>query len=193
MHGALKSGSQFSVPVHFNLLASNAGLVSQLSTQIPIKKRSFSASINPRRTGPGRGLQGRGRGFDMGSITVPDRSLQRQKKPSVTHVFCKLRSSFSLSRQRSRVRAPSSPPFIPEELIGIGGINRGAKGPLKCVPFAPRFTCCPYIRLQVSWRSELRVRLRFRLGRKDKRHNRRLGRLLCWRNCLGIDIERRSQ
>jgi hypothetical protein len=36
----------------------------------------------------GRGLQGRGRGFDMGSITVPDRSLQRQKKPSVTLVFC---------------------------------------------------------------------------------------------------------
>ena len=35
----------------------------------------------------------------MGSITVPDRSLQRQKKPSVTLVFCKLRPSFSLSRQ----------------------------------------------------------------------------------------------
>jgi hypothetical protein len=49
----------------------------------------------------GRGLQGRGRGFDMGSITLPDRSLQRQKKPSVTLVFCKLRPSFSLSRQRS--------------------------------------------------------------------------------------------
>jgi hypothetical protein len=47
------------------------------------------------------GLQGRGRGFDMGSITVPDRTLQRQKEPSVTLVFCKLRPSFSLSRQRS--------------------------------------------------------------------------------------------
>jgi hypothetical protein len=46
----------------------------------------------------GRGLQGRGRGFDMGSITVPDRALQRQEKPSVTLVFCKLRPSFSLSR-----------------------------------------------------------------------------------------------
>ena len=45
----------------------------------------------------GQGL-GRGRGFDMGSITVPDRSLQRQKEPSVTLVFCKLRPSFSLSR-----------------------------------------------------------------------------------------------
>src|SRR6266700_4186373 len=51
--------------------------------------------------GWGRGLQGRGRGFDMGSITVPDRSLQRQKKPSVTLVFCKLRPSFSLSRRYS--------------------------------------------------------------------------------------------
>lgn len=28
----------------------------------------------------GRGLQGRGRGFDMGSITVPHRTLQRQKE-----------------------------------------------------------------------------------------------------------------
>ena len=35
----------------------------------------------------GRGLQGRGRGFDMGLITTPDRSLQRQKKPSVTRLF----------------------------------------------------------------------------------------------------------
>ena|SRR5579863_1375843 len=42
-----------------------------------------------------------------------------------------------LSRQRSRVRAPSSPPYIPRGLFGIGGINRGAKGPQKCVLFAP--------------------------------------------------------
>jgi len=54
----------------------------------------------------GRGLWGRGRGFDMGSITVPDRSLQRQKKPSVTLVFCKLRPSFSLSRQRPAASNP---------------------------------------------------------------------------------------
>lgn len=39
----------------------------------------------------GRGLQGRGRGFDMGSITVPDRSLQRQKKPSVFAVTARVR------------------------------------------------------------------------------------------------------
>ena len=32
----------------------------------------------------------------------------------MTLVFCKLRPSFSLSRQRSRVRAPSSPPYIQE-------------------------------------------------------------------------------
>ena len=51
----------------------------------------------------GRGLQGRGRGFDMGSITVPDRTLQRQKEPSVTLVFCKLRPSFSLSRHSREV------------------------------------------------------------------------------------------
>jgi hypothetical protein len=36
----------------------------------------------------------------MGSITVPDRTLQRQKKPSVTPVFCKLRPSFSLLMRR---------------------------------------------------------------------------------------------
>jgi hypothetical protein len=59
---------------------------------------------SPVESGLGRGLQGRGRGFDMGSITVPDRALQRPKKPSVALVFCKLRPSFSLSRQRSRVR-----------------------------------------------------------------------------------------
>ena len=34
----------------------------------------------------------------------------------MTLVFCKLRPSFSLSRQRSRVRAPSSPPLIPKDL-----------------------------------------------------------------------------
>src|ERR1035441_4485904 len=50
-------------------------------------------------------------GLIMGWITVPDRALQRQKKPAVTLVLCKLRPSFSLSRQRSRVRAPSSPPY----------------------------------------------------------------------------------
>ena len=59
-------------------------------------KHSSSPSLSR-----GRGLQGRGRGFDMGSITVPDRTLQRKKEPSVTLVFCKLRPSFSLSRQRS--------------------------------------------------------------------------------------------
>jgi hypothetical protein len=46
--------------------------------------------------GLGRGLQGSG--LDMDSITVADRTLQRQKEPSVTLVFCKLRPSFSLSR-----------------------------------------------------------------------------------------------
>jgi len=59
-------------------------------------------------------------GLIWGSITAPDRSLQRQKKPSVTLVFCKLRPSFSLSRQRWRVRAPSSPPLIPKILESIG-------------------------------------------------------------------------
>ena len=46
----------------------------------------------------GRGLQGRGRGFDMGSITVPDRALQRQKKPSVTRSFNRLLPASVLSR-----------------------------------------------------------------------------------------------
>jgi hypothetical protein len=84
----------------------------QLSTTGPYRSLS-------RISHGGRGLQGRGHGFDMGSITVPDRTLQRQKKPSVTLVFCKLRPSFSLSRQRSRVRAPSSPPYIPKDLRDV--------------------------------------------------------------------------
>ena len=52
----------------------------------------------------GRGLQGRGRRSDKGPITVTEGISERQKKPSV------------LSRQRSRVRAPSSPPYIPNDL-----------------------------------------------------------------------------
>src|SRR5580692_10491819 len=64
-------------------------------------------------------LWGRGRGFDMGSITVPDRALQRQKKPSVTLVFCKLRPSFSLSRERPRDRARLSPPYTPKNSIDM--------------------------------------------------------------------------
>jgi hypothetical protein len=42
----------------------------------------------------GRGLRGRRRGFDLGSITVPDRSLKCEKMPPVTLAFCKLRLSF---------------------------------------------------------------------------------------------------
>ena len=60
--------------------------------------QAFSAKDSLAGYQPGRGLQGRGRGFDMGSIKVPDRTSQRQKEPSVTRVFCKLRPSFSLSR-----------------------------------------------------------------------------------------------
>jgi hypothetical protein len=84
------------VPVHFNFLASNAFLVSQLSTQIPIKKRSFSSSINPRRTGPGRG-----RGSDKGPITVTWGISERQKKPSVTLSFNGLLPASVLPRQHS--------------------------------------------------------------------------------------------
>jgi hypothetical protein len=87
-------------------------------TQRPTSNNTSYCSLGRISQG-GRGLQGRGRGFDMGSITVPDRTLQRQKEPSVTLVFCKLRPSFSLSRQRSRVRAPSSPPYIPKHLRDV--------------------------------------------------------------------------
>jgi len=58
----------------------------------------------------GRGLQGRGRGSDKGPIRVAIGTSERQKKPSVTLSFNKLRKDAGLSRQRSRVRAPSSPP-----------------------------------------------------------------------------------
>jgi hypothetical protein len=56
----------------------------------------------------GRGLQDRGRGFDIGSITVPDRTLQRQKEPSATYVFCKLRPSFSVTAE-----VAGSSPVVP--------------------------------------------------------------------------------
>jgi hypothetical protein len=38
------------------------------------------------------------------------RASERQKEPSIALIFCKLPLSCALSRQRSRVRAPSSPP-----------------------------------------------------------------------------------
>ena len=98
----------------FELISNEAASEIRLQSNKPLDNcRLFSKRRE------GRGLWGRGRGFDMGSITVPDRSLQRQKKPSVTLVFCKLRPSFSLSRQRSRVRAPSSPPHIPKDLWAV--------------------------------------------------------------------------
>ncbi len=60
--------------------------------------------------GLGRGRKGRGRGHIKATITVPRCSHKRQLEPSVTLSFYNLRVSGSLSRQRSRVRAPSSPP-----------------------------------------------------------------------------------
>jgi hypothetical protein len=45
----------------------------------------------------------------------------------VTPIFYKLRQNTALSRQRSRVRAPSSPPYIPNDLSGIGGNQLGCK------------------------------------------------------------------
>ena len=73
----------------------------------------------------------RGRGFDMGSITVPDRSLLRQKKSSLALVFCKLRPSFSLPRQRSTATWTYSPlpvnlnsGSLPHSEMGVKSTNR---------------------------------------------------------------------
>src|SRR5437868_5396322 len=44
---------------------------------------------------------------------------ERQKKPSVTRSFNRLLSASVLSRPRSRVRAPSSPPHIPKGLWDV--------------------------------------------------------------------------
>ena len=57
----------------------------------------------------------------------------------MTLIFYKLPLSCALSRQRSRVRAPSSPPYIPKELLGIGGINWGAKEPQNVALLHPDF------------------------------------------------------
>src|ERR1035437_1025766 len=43
----------------------------------------------------------------------------------------------ALSRQRSRVRAPSSPPYIPKDLLELAEFKRGAEGTPICVPSAP--------------------------------------------------------
>src|SRR5580704_13040016 len=74
---------------------------------------------------------GRGRGFDMGSITVSDRSLLRQKKSSLALVFCNLRPSFSLPRQRSTATWTYSPlpvnlnsGSLPHSEMGVKSTNR---------------------------------------------------------------------
>jgi hypothetical protein len=41
----------------------------------------------------GRGRDGRGRGHNKGTITVTIRALERQKEPSVTPIFYKLRQN----------------------------------------------------------------------------------------------------
>jgi hypothetical protein len=50
------------------------------------------------------------RGHIKGTITVSKGSSGRVRLPSITPGFNELRQSGGLSRQRSRVRAPSSPP-----------------------------------------------------------------------------------
>ena len=52
---------------------------------------------------------------------------------------CNPRSGQRSTRQRSRVRAPSSPPHIPQDLHGIRGNQRRCKTTQFCVPFVPFF------------------------------------------------------
>ncbi len=66
------------------------------------------------------------RGHIKGTITVPTGSLGRIRLPSITPGFNELRQNGGLSRQRSRVRAPSSPPFIPKDL-GANGYQSDSK------------------------------------------------------------------
>lgn len=47
---------------------------------------------------PGRGRRGGGRRHNKGTIMVTIRALERQKEPSVTPIFCKLRQNTVLSR-----------------------------------------------------------------------------------------------
>ena len=72
----------------------------------------------------GRGLQGRGRGSNKGPITVPQDVSGLRKSPSVPPDSNGLPTSNWLSRQRSRVRAPSSPPFKLKNL-SLNGILSG--------------------------------------------------------------------
>jgi hypothetical protein len=67
-----------------------------------------------------RGLVDRGRGCDKGAITGSKGVSGLQKWPSGAPDFNKLRIPSLLSRQRSRVRAPSSPPLILNALDSNG-------------------------------------------------------------------------
>ena len=68
----------------------------------------------------GRGFEGRGRGHSKATISGAMCPFGGSREPSVPPVFNKLRVSTRLSRQRSRVRAPSSPPLNPEHLWANG-------------------------------------------------------------------------
>ena len=87
----------------------------------------------------GRGVQGRGRGFDMGSIPVQAPTLERQKEPSVTHVSCKLRPSFSrhgrvrnhmAEKPASRTVAQKPVMSLPTEVVNDEGIRHTVGTPV---------------------------------------------------------------
>ena len=59
----------------------------------PSHLRGTSTFESGQFAGPGRGYKGKGRGHNKGTITVTIRALKRQKEPSVTPIFYKLRQN----------------------------------------------------------------------------------------------------
>ena len=89
---------------------------------------------------------------DLFQINVGRFYLQMASEPDRKHVLGIVRQLLrpNLSRQRSRVRAPSSPPYIPKNLLGMGGNQGGCKRTQIRALFVSFLFCTPLILWPVS-------------------------------------------
>ena len=88
----------------------------------------------------GRGLRpnsGQKLGHNKDTITVPRCAFSGLLEPSIARRFYKLRVSGSLSRQRSRVRAPSSPRHTFQNTYGTYGLTVTIKSGSDKDPISP--------------------------------------------------------
>jgi hypothetical protein len=121
---------------------------SEVSTSAPWRQRSA-----------GKSPQTRGHNKDTIRVTVG--ASGSQKGPFVPPDYFKLRVSGSLSRQRSRVRAPSSPPYIPKHLPDVWDLSdKRMRGPIR-VRYALRGIKSESVSIRPMSRTIIRTTLLF--------------------------------